>query len=357
MYEENLLNIDLNQLVSQQVAEKIEALESSLQEQHEMILKQSAENTRLKNEVENAAVNISFIRGLQESFAAITFTPEVKNESYYVSKQQNQYLFIEKLLEYLYGIKREENGWLSNRDEGKLAPYLAINFRSNRKQVVELLRVLKPDSQKDIAFIESFVMPQDYDKNSILGYINSGKYRTNGTVFGVSNFWAEDGLKGSKAPNDYILENPLFAEDEEVFSEVLGCIERRGKDWQYFFTLPKCNKLLSTEQVAMLGDMLVGMTKNELAHDYVKDFIANNLKFFNDTALDMLYKDIDAENKYRALHWENFPVRYQMKFLLNQPLEMILKLFSAYSCTWTIEQKEEFLKTYFDYKNTPVLCQ
>lgn len=355
MYQENLLNIDLNEIVSKEVAEKIQHLEKELDEQRQLSHKKSLEIVRLSSEVENANVNLSFIRGLQESFAAITHTPEVKGETSYVSKQQNQYLFIEKVLEYLYGIKREEGGWLSYREDGKLAPYLAINFRSNRRQVVDLLRVLKPDSQKDIAFIEAFVMPQDYDKNSILGYIDSGKYRTNGTVFGVSEFWVQDGLKGSKAPNDYILANPLFAEDEEVFSAVLDCIKRRGKDWEYFFTLPKYNKLLSTEQVARLGDMLVGMNKNERTYDYVTNFVANNLKSFGDTALDVLYKDISADNKYRALHWENFPVRYQMRFLLSQPLEMILKLFSAYNCVWTIEQKEEFLQIYFAHKAIPVM--
>ena len=106
-------------------------------------------------------------------------------------------------------------------------------------------------------------------------------------------------------------------------------------------------KNISESQTQMLGECLLATPTNKWSYDNVKEFITKNLASFNKITLDFLFSKISDDNQFSMLHWEKFPVEYQYQYLMDKPIKQILKLLENYSCKWTEEEKEVFLKQYF----------
>ena len=60
--------------------------------------------------------------------------------------------------------------------------------------------------------------------------------------------------------------------------------------------------------------------------------------------MDFLFQFIQYENNYGMFYWATFPNEYQMKFLFDKKLNEVLRILN--NCTWSLEEKENFLKRY-----------
>ncbi len=143
---EKLLEFDLNELVSKQVMEKINSLEEEIKSHKEKIFKQEKEISRLKIENENSIISNRLLSKIREEYSKITHTPEDKDGYGFMSKQKNQFLFIENILLNFFNIKKEYGGWYCHRSDGRLETHLAVNFYSNKDILIDLLEILTPKS-------------------------------------------------------------------------------------------------------------------------------------------------------------------------------------------------------------------
>lgn len=341
---DNLLEIDLNKLVSKQVAGKISSLEKELTNSQNKNLEQYKEIIELKKQVDNSKIALGLFEYLRDEFSKIKQS-EADSGGWFKSKQQNQFLFIEGILLNIFNIKKEAKGWYCTRNDGNLASHLAVNFYSKKETVIDLLKIIMADCRKEVAFIESFKMPFDYTKEEVIQYVKEPKFNTNGCIFGISEYWIRYGVGKRNMPHDLIMKSPFILE-EDVFEILLDSIKKKVSNYYYLFTLPKYNKNISEEQLIKLGECLTSMTTRELNCKVVNGFISENLNSFNNKTLDFLYNLIQSDDLYKTVYWENFPTEYQMRFLKAKPLDEILSLLAHYKCKWTIEQKESFLKEY-----------
>lgn len=341
----NLLGFDLNEVATKAISEKISTLEADLAAAREAMSDQFSAITTLNKKVSESKIALGLLDHLRNEFANIKRGPD-DSGGYYDSKQKNQFLFIERVLLYLFNVKKETNsGWLSSRSDGALAPYLAVNFYRNKAIIIDLLKVLMPNCEKEVSFIQAFKMPYDYPKEAVMRYVKAPQYNTNGAVFGVSNFWIEAGADEKNMPHDLIMQSPFILEDD-VFDALLLSIKKKVSNYYYLFALPKYNKNISPEQVVALGEQLLEIETSVLNYDTVNDFIVENLKRFSDKTLDFLYSKIQSDNQFKTLHWEKFPNAYQMRFLKGKNLNEVLSILSQYHCKWTEDEKRTFLKEF-----------
>lgn len=341
------LNIDLNEIVSKEIGEKITSLERELAASQKSNSNYRKEVEQLRTMVSNAENTTHLFGKLRETFLNIK-EGEHDKSGYFDSRQKNQFLFIEKILDSLLGIKKAYNGWYCSRNDGSLIVHLAVNYYDHRKEVGDLLELLmKPeDSGKAISFLKSFKMPYDYSKDTVIAYVKAPKYNTNAAIFGVSNFWIEARAGAStNMPHDLIMKNPHILE-EDVFGMLLESINKRVPEFHYLFALPAHNKNISDEQVATLGECLTTMTPTHLMYDSPKSFISKSILKFNHSTLDVLYGFTSDDNQFNLFHWQNFPVEYQMRYLKSKDFDKVNKILNDYSCKWSSEEKKSFLKEY-----------
>ena len=344
---DNLLEIDLNEFVSKQIAEKIGFLKEELINTRNKISEQYQEISALKKQVDDSKMALGLFEYLRNEFLRIKQS-EKDEGGCFNSKQLNQFLFIEKVLLNIFNIKKEANGWYCSRNYGGLVAHLAVNFYSNKNIVVNLLKILMPNCSKEISFIESYKMPFDYTKEEVIEFVKNPKFNTNCCIFGITQYWMEYGAGKTNMPYDLIMKNPHILEDD-VFDLVLNSIEKKVSNYNYLFALSIYNTNISTKQLIKMGELLINLETEILNYKEVQSFISENLKKFSIKTLDFLYNKIQYDNQFKTLHWEKFPNEFQMKFLKIKSLDEILKILTAHSCTWTIEQKEHFLKEFTNH--------
>lgn len=341
---ENLLEINLNEIATKHISEKIEYLEKQLEDTRNKNIEQYNEIASLKKQVDNSKVALGLLDHLRDEFSKIKQSEE-RDGGWFDSKEKNQFVFIENVLLNIFNIKKEANGWYCHRYEGSLATHLAVNFYSNKDVVINLLKIFMKDSVKAVSFIDSFKMPFDYSKDEVIRYVKNPEYNTNGCIFGINQYWVERGAGKSNMPHDLIMKNPFILNDD-VFELLLNSIRKKVANFYYLFALPKHNKNISKEQIVALGECLVSIGAASINQEDIKMFISDNLKNFNNNTLDFLYNLVRSDNQFNTLHWEKFPNEYQMRFLKSKKLDEVLRLITCYSCTWTTEQKEVFLREF-----------
>lgn len=347
-YDDDVIGLDINSIVTNKIKEKINSLEKTIFDCNESYGKLTEkyynlvkENGLLNKKISDVDNVIELMTGIKNKYKSITNGPQ-DNEGWYDSKQKNQFLFIEKILLNLFNIKKEQNGWLSYSGDGKLAVYLAVNYYSNKKVVCSLLKLLTEDTARDVDFIEQFKMPCDWEKSDVLEFVKDPQYNTNRAMYGVSRYWIEYGAGKGNLPHDLIMGNKHIL-DTDVFNELLNTILKRKGQWYSLFMVYKCTEI-SEENIKKLGDTLPTFKNGDLEYDSVKMFIGDNILKFSDETLNFLFKYIRSDNHYNSLHWENFPVKYQMQFLDSKDIDFVLRTVSGCSCKWTTEQKDEYLK-------------
>lgn len=345
---EKTLQIDLNDIVSKQISKEIKILENDiklLSKKNDIL---NDEIFTLKKDVKNSETLINLISPIRTEFNKIKEGEHDKG-GWYDSKAKNQYLFIKNILKYLFNIEEEQNGWLSSRSDGLLHTYLAINYYNNKKTVINLLKILMENPNKEISFIENFKMPYDYPKEDVINFVTNPRCNTNGCIFNISKYWIEYDANKSNMPYSLIMKNPFILE-EDVFNKLISSIKKKVPNYYYLFALPIYNTNISDEQIITLGECLLDIPCNIFTYEGIDKFISTNILKFNDKTLDYLYIKATEDNHYNLLHWQNFPTKYQQKYLMSKPLDQILNLLSHYSCKWSLEEKESFILSWTENK-------
>lgn len=333
------LEIDLNEFLSKEIAKKITGLENQIKNLKSEKTDYVNKVYDLENKIKESKISLNLLSKLRDEFSAITNT---RNSS----KQENQFDFIEKIMLYLFGVKKEYAGWYCVGDGGKLAPHLAINYYSNKKVLIDLLKMIKQNPENEISFIKSFKMPFDYDKKDVIEFIeylptNPGGY------FGVSSYWVELSFAGkSNIPYDLIMANKHIL-DKDVFSLLLNTIKSKRNKYELLYELPKYNPNCTEKQIEAMGEMLIGEKKFE-SRSVISRFAKSNMQSFNNETLDHLFKFIEGSNNYRDLYYTNFPFEYQKRFLMDKNISYVLEQLKGSELKWTEEQKETFLKKFLN---------
>ncbi|HUM52919.1 MAG TPA: hypothetical protein PK431_13940 [Chitinophagales bacterium] len=335
------LQFDLNELVSKEIGQKIENLEKRLEQANETIQKKNSQIQELTNKVKKSETVLCIVDFLRTKYSEIT-EGEHSSGDWYDSKAKNKFLFIEKVMLSLYNIPKEGSGWLSSRSDGSLSGYLAVNYYKHKQQIIDLLKVFGEDD-RHINFISGFKMPYDYPKSDVIQYVKNPNYNTNGCIFEVSQYWVEAGAAKSNMPHGLIMKSKYIVEDD-VFTELLNSIKKRVSNYYYLYAVTKYHTL-SKKQIQDLGETLIGMKAKSFT-DTIKEFVSLNLLKFNDLTLDYFYGLITSDNQFNTLLWGKFPTKYQMKYLNNLSMDDVLKTITNYSCKWTTDEKQEFLKNY-----------
>ena len=341
---ENILNLDLNDIVSKEVQEKINGL-------NERISSLSKENRELRAEerkAKDALLKVENFSKLFESskaaYGSIESTPKDKDGFGGRTLAHNKYLFISGVMESLFKIKEEHGfvyGW-------GLIDNLILNFYSNKPSLIDICRALdineySCNNNSIIEKIKNSLMPYDYPKDEIIKFVRKPHYCTNGAMFSISDLW---NFGKSNTPHSLLDASPFIA-DEDVFQEVLKTVASGGSSYNLLlYAIPKYNKHITDEHIVRLGETLIGRERRIFGDNEVLSFVANNLKKFNDKTLDYLFGFITNDNQFKVFHWEKFPYRYQCRYLMNLEFKDIKILFSS-SCRWTDEEKETFLAEYF----------
>jgi hypothetical protein len=336
-----LLNIDLNEIASQAISEKVQLLESqieSLESNNHYQLKRISE---LEKETSGYKNVLSLLNTIRSTYASIKQS-EADSGGWYDSKAKNQYKFISEILNVFYGVKQEHNGWYCSRGDGKLRTHIAVNYYNSKEYVCDLLRILYEDSAGDINFIMAFKMPYDWERERIMSYAKEPKYNTNSCIFGINQFWMEYGAGESNTPHDLIMRSPFILEDE-IFGTVLTTIRNQRSNYRYLFALPIHNKNINKSQIQQLGRCLLKIQPRDW-DETIKDFIKKFIREFCTDTLNYLMQFATCDNQFRILHWKNFPPNYQSLFLKAMPFNEALKAVNDYSCDLNPEEKESLLR-------------
>lgn len=334
----DILGVDLNEIVSKQVAEKLSELEQTIEDQYETIkdLRSTVhkQSERLKA-VENSE---SLLMEFKQQFNSLQYIKEDREKDIYEkSLSQVRYEFIQDILSNLFNIPKEghifrNSSWSVN---------LAIYYYEHKNLIISVLSCFGVE-EKILTFIRQYKLPKDWGKEDVLEFVKNPKYCTNGAMFGNSQYWA-----GGKEnlPYNWIMVNPIITEDD-VFEELITSINQSRGQWSDLFAVYKYIKL-SEEQKTKLGDTLLKISPKAYT-DTIREFIRTNLTSFSKDVKDYLFQFCSDDNQFNLFHWQNFPVEYQQKYLLNKPTANMLSILTNYSCKWSEEEKEEFLKKRFN---------
>lgn len=347
---ENTLQFDLNELVSKEIGAKITQLEKQKENLTNQNILLQGKISDLSARVENAKLPLAFLEMIRGAFNAIEADPRDKDD-YHKHKNQKQFDFIENIMLNVFGIEKESQGWLSYRGDGNLYNYLAVNYYKSKQHLMGLLELLSddPKHKTGIQFIRSFRMPYDWSKEEVISFLKDPGSCTNGSYIGISNFWFERGCGRNNCPYNLVLMSPFIVEDD-VWDVLINQITIGLSNSTYFYSVYNYHKL-SDERIKQLGDILIDKIdkkKSMVDYECPKAFLTNNFVNLSDKVLDFFYEQISDDNQFKTFNWEKFPVRYQHKYLLSKNIEDVLKIIGGYSCRWTIEEKESFLKAYFN---------
>jgi len=343
-----VLDIDLNEVVSKEVKQKIERLESRIVELQKNKIELRGQILGYKNS-ESKYLNFNELSILiHEQFQSIKSTPETSGSSE-KPKSYNRLVYIRDVMNNLFGIK-PKYGIMGHRDVC-FWQNLAVSFYDHKEVLCNVLKICVGNEGNDvwstnsINNIKSFVMPYDRDKEYVLKYIKAPHYCTNGAIFGMSEFYVRGELK-SNIPHDLILKNPN-AIKSDLFNELLKTIKDKKSNYYYLYAIARFNTLTGL-QTKELGETLINLPDASLGYDEPKKFITSNLLKFNKKTLDYLFEKTTTDNQYKMFHWGKFPVKYQHKYLMDKDFDFIQKTINNYSCEWTSIEKQDFLKKYLN---------
>lgn len=316
-----LLNFDLNEIASTEIKAKISSLENTV--------------GRLVKENEQLLIdrkNLKKKSVLNENFSFLT--GNIVAQWLGCKTTLNKCQYIEAIMLCIFNIKKTYRFY----DSAGLIRNLAINYYDHKEELIHIALLL--DLERFTEDITKFKMPCDWSKDQIMNYVKLPHYCTNGEIYGAGRYYFEH---DSNTPHDLVQGNTYIIEPD-VFDEIIKTIEDKVPNSIYLYTIPKYNKAMPKEQIQRLGRTLINH-QGEF-YDIIKSFIADNMESFDDETLEYFYSKISHDNQFKTFHWQNFPVRYQQRYLQEKQLKEILSVITNSNCKWTDQQKEDFLRDY-----------
>lgn len=328
MENNNIFNIDLNSLLSESVLSDIKSLEDTIKELNNTLLEYHIENEALKKENEKYKTLLNYtniFNDLKESYNKINLS-------------WDKFLFISNMMKTFYDIdyKIDDN----QLKETKLNILVSVVYHKNKKELINILNILEIPTE----YVKNFVMPFDYSRDIILNYASSSFCNVNGEYINYK-YWLDSGANIKNVPHTLLFQNEYFL-DDEIFKKVLKSFKLFSEAHRYF-NLDLYNKNITDEHISKLGERILDI-KGYTSYDNIRVFINRNLRKFNNKTLDFLLKDATHDNSYKVLHYEKFPLEYQIKYLMNiGDYNLFISLLSE-NDEFTNEEKINLTKRYID---------
>jgi hypothetical protein len=352
---EKFENISLDELLENRVSEETENLTEEIEkkslrisELNTFLVEKDEKITSLENDIKSASNMLLFADKIKEKYKLIKRIPETE-DNYEQSELYLKYKYISNVLSEVFEIKAEYEYYNPGYSHfGLLALNLAINYYKHKTILIALINVLydcSSERTKIVGTITDFIMPYNYTEKELIPLLKKIDSHTNGCYDRISSYWVESGGKLKNIPYNLLLKNPLISKPD-IFIILIESIKKEILNFSYLYSIAK-HQQFSKEQIQELGETLININPCYLKYREIENFINTNIKDFNKKTLDHFYNLITSDNQYKTFHWEIFPVEYQYKFLLNKNIEDVLKIITEYSCKWTIEEKDIFLKEYY----------
>lgn len=335
-------NIDLNALLSEQVKEKIVAIEAALAAAEQKGAAKERMVAALQQRLDELEVPSWLMQKMRESYANVIQHSNLGE--YY------RFKFIKEAMNLLFGVELDAiNAINAEYANGNLLTHLAISFYSNKELLIRLLRILLPNpkDKEAEAYINGFVMPFHYEKEKVVEFVKSPHIVVNGEFFSINNSFIQS--KGKlNVPYHLMMMNPHILEDD-VFELLLESIRKKIHLSILLIELPKYNKDITPSHIARLGARVAVLYKKDQDRsDRVIRFLIEHMQHLSDETLEYLYKDIHGCNYHLPTHWTRFPTVYQIRFMKEQTeskgLWEIFRLLNDSTCKWTVAEKEQFIK-------------
>jgi hypothetical protein len=348
---ENLLDIDLNNVVTKAVSDKIGALESEINRLNQRVSRQFIEIDDLKKKAKMAAIANGMIDKLRATYAGIKDVKD-HNGNITTNSSQGQYTFIRKIAELVYGITLEESLVSSLYSHTSIA-YAARDHKDAVCEILSMVEVSNWCADK-INEIRLFRMPSAYSMGEVKAFIQKLPYGYNGNRFGGIRAWIEDRFGANYMPYDMIMKSPYFVSDE-CFSLVVESIKAKKAYSEDLFALPMYNGAVTDDQIKTLGSLAVDIPikghQTDSAHG---KFIAKYLHQFHKTDIDKLFEKINlSTTDWSALYWGIFPVEYQMKAFRKMAFKALTELLGNHSGRFTVDNREAIYADWFLHNPHP----
>lgn len=344
------VEIDLNDVVSKKVKSKIGALQSQIENLRNKVSKQSKTIEELKINLQESETFKVLSNKFKTEFNNLKPT---KGESGYIEESlgYKQYVYIEKIMDTIFGIKAP-HGYLHLKRDWALWQNLAVNYYDHKNELFMVLDILMSGKSPSLhskvkTNIKSFIMPYEIPKSNVIAFLKGPRSNTNGITYGVTRYWLNSGLGMANVPHDLILKHPCILEDD-VFEVACETIKKMKGEWHSLFRMYQYNKL-PNDKIERLGELLVGIEKRYFAYDSINNFVRDCISYFNDKTLEYLFSLVvkSKNQSHKYIHWTTLPIKYQYKYLMDKNIEDVLMTLNKYDCNWTLEEKDKFLKEYY----------
>lgn len=335
---ENLLDIDLNEVVSKAVNDKMRELEREVSELKKGRNENVATIAGLKKKVSEAEDILAMSETVKNRYASIKGTDNEQADS-------KRFEMIAGFMDLAFG----EKPAYGHQHDSPMWANLAVNFHHCRESLCIAVKAIMAEggyttASQIIGNVSAFKMPWDYPKDVILKFVRETPYNTNGVMTGIIRYWLAKGCGYNNVPYDLILKSPFF-KDDDVFKEVLAAIKSERAQSDLLFMLPNVNEL-SDDQIKEMGRLVVGKTIH--GDSEMAKFVKKHLHRFDEPTIENLCKRSVDGYGWKLLNYQWFPVKYQKQFLMAKEFKEILHIFSQSGCEWTVDQKREFLSEYLN---------
>lgn len=332
----NYLELDLNEIASEQIKERISSLESQIKQASKTNNEYYLKNKSLEEKLLNHQNTNTLLDGIVLAYNSLKEIE--KDKDGYGAKNIHvvRCEFVENILKSIFGLK-SDGYYIGDR----LTLRLAINYNSHKDIILALMKVLEPNNSQELNKIATYQLPKTWSKEVVMKFVKSPHSCTNGCYFGATQYWSGD-LSG--CPYDHLFRNPHILEDD-IFAEVISNLKETYRS--DFYWIDNYTDL-TKGHIENMGNTLIGKEfKIMKGTDSIKLFIGRNMNKFNFDTLNYLYKFISHDNMWNFLFYEQFPMLYQQKYLSTLPFFTVLNLLNS-NKKWSDLEKEEFLKMHLN---------
>lgn len=354
---DEILNIDLNDVVSKAVSKQIKAFEKTIEQQEKKIADQSIELKSLKAKAKLTDTANGLIEKLRERYAAITDTKDNQGNMLR-TEAQGKYSFIREVAKLVHGIVLDEE----LRSKSYTHSALAYAARNHKQEVSDILRLIDTDQWviPKLQEIHKFRMPSEFSKGEIMQVIRQMPYGYNGCSFGTITHWVESSFT-NYVPMDLLMESPHFVADD-CFQMVLTSIKEDRPNSGDLFALPFYNYAITDDQIKALGALAADMSvKGRQQETHHGKFILKYMEKFNKEDIEKLFVKMNIGTcDWEPLYWGIFPLEYQRKAFRKMTFKRLSELLSSYGSKFGTDQKEAIYADWFlhnPHSHTPKSLQ
>ncbi len=237
--------------------------------------------------------------------------------------------------------------------------YLILKYWKNKKDIYNIFKFFNfkiPDWATEIK------MPQEWNKEECIYFTKTinKHYVCNGQTYDRNlGFWYQDqgknlinaklmmdGKSYSEIPWQFVLANPLWTKDDDVFSAMVDCISSSKEHSCFFIEIEKYNNAMSDEQLKTFIKALIANFNKNKYNSYI-NFINKNIHRIKLTKNDKSIIEFVLKNGSNAKPHPESPDVIHVYYIDNVLGELKDKISYIEDCKkFTKAKKAELIKNY-----------